>query len=153
MTFARSLLSLLAVLFLALPSQAQRGQPGFSEAQIEIAYEDGTSGPALVTLKADSEIEARQILLSMTDGDKDHELRLRDGGDGTFSARADLPAMQDVRSLRLGTGDGPGRAFQMPELRQGRNGSFTGTREANGWRVTVVITTSGGTTITITISG
>ena len=109
------------------------------------------SDHSLVT-QADTEIEARQILLSLTDGDKDHELRLRDSGDGTFSARADLPAMRDVRSLRLGTGEGSGRAFQMPELREGRNG-FTGMREANGWRVTVVITTSGGTTITITVSG
>ena len=152
MTFTRSLLGLLAVLLLSLPAQAQRGQPDFGEAQIEVAYDDGTSGPATVTLKADTEIEARQILLSLTDGDKDHELRLRDSGDGTFSARADLPAMRDVRSLRLGTGEGSGRAFQMPELREGRNG-FTGMREANGWRVTVVITTSGGTTITITVSG
>ncbi|WP_412067190.1 hypothetical protein [Rubrivirga sp. IMCC43871] len=117
------LLSLAAVLHPALPSQAQKGPLGIGEAE---------------------------ILLTVTEGRQDYDLRLRDLGDGTFSTRTELPDLTQTRSLRLGTDGETNRGeILLPELQEARDGSFTGTREANGVTVTVTVKRGGRTTIII----
>ena len=148
LSVSRTALALLIAGLVGAQAHAQadgKGPYGLQDAEITITYADGTSGPATVELRSDHPIEGDQIALTLSDGRQDHEVRLRRSRGDVFTGRADLPPSTDLRSLRLGTGDDIGRdAFLMPQVSEARGGGFAGTREAEGWKITIRIGGRGG---------
>ncbi|WP_412061401.1 hypothetical protein [Rubrivirga sp. IMCC45206] len=138
----------------AASAQAQsdgKGPYGLQHAEIKVTYTENVRGPATVELTSEEPIEGDLVLLTFSDGRRDHEVRLQRSRDGSFAGRAELPAATDLRSLRLGTGDDIGRdSFLMPQVEETRDGTLIGTREGEGWKIGIEINRSGsGTIITI----
>lgn len=156
MLSSRIPIALLAACFLAAPSFAQpsEGLP-FQEAEIGIAYDKGDSGDATVTLTPKGKVGTTEISLTMSDDRQDYELRLRSDGDGPFSARAELPPIEEIRSIRIATdGGGAKSEILMPEsLSEDAEGNFVGKREANGWYIEIVARRGDDIIIVIIIRG
>lgn len=132
-------------------AQSDRGGPyGLQNTTIEITprgwswgdthWVRGETKPMTLSLTPDGPIEGDAILLTFSDGRSDHPVRLRRSRDGSFVATADLPSPMNIRALRIGTGEERGRnVFQMPQIRETRDGHFTGRREAQGWDITIYV--------------
>ena len=156
MHVSRTLLCLLAAALLATPSSAQslKDLP-FEEAEIQITYDEGTSGPATVTFAPRDQVQATQIALVLNDGEQHYELRLRSDGDGLFSARAELPPIEEIRSIRIATdGGGAKSEILMPEsLSEDAEGNVVGKREANGWYIEIIVKSGDDVIVVIIIQG
>ena len=87
-------------------------------------------------LTPSSDVGADQITLTVSDGRRTHQLDFRRARDGSFKANAALPSPTAFQSLRFG---GSRDEILAPQLRETREGHFTGRRRADGWDITIYV--------------